>query len=214
MEVKPIFPLPSSALAASNKTTLPADTAVRLWEHFRGGNDEAFTSLYYQHIDALYHYGERLTSDRALIEDCLQDLFAELWNRQTELPEVRTVKFYLFKALKRKIIKKQRRGAVRDFNFEILLASDSEEVPAPPPPDSLRRAINRLSPRQKEVIMLRFYDNFSYEEMADIMSLSSRSVYNLTYRALAGLRRALETRIGQGTLLLFLIQTLVWLNNF
>ena len=157
--------------------------------------------LYYQHIDALYHYGERLSPDRALIEDCLQDLFAELWSRQAQLPEVETVKFYLFKALKRKIVKKQVQQQrflsgeeYEGYNFEIIFPPEFELTAYAVPPhqqSSILQAINQLTPRQKEAITLRFYDNFSYDEIADIMSMSTHAVYKLTYRALSALRRAL-----------------------
>ena len=194
--------------AASPSSSPPED--LQPWKNFRAGNRQAFVLLYYQHIDALYHYGERLSPDKALIEDCLQDLFAELWTRQAQLPEVTTVKFYLFKALKRKIVKKQGQrpsllssSEPEGYDFKIVFPPEFElatyDVPHHQHPELLS-AINQLTPRQKEAITLRFYDNFSYDEIAEIMSLSSRSVYNLTYRALAVLRRVLASTQSDGAL--------------
>ena len=209
MGTKPTYLIPSSdgthheAATALPSLRLPAtDEDIRHWKKFREGDRHAFVLLYYQHVDALYHYGERLSPDKALIEDCLQDLFAELWSRQTQLPEVATVKFYLFKALKRKIGKKQAQqqqflpNEDHGYNFEITFPPEFELTAYPVPPvrkQKVLRAINQLTPRQKEVITLRFYDNFSYDEIAEIMLLSARSVYNLTYRALAVLRQVLIT---------------------
>ena len=183
------------------------DEDIQHWKKFRAGDRHAFVRLYYQHIDALYHYGERLSSDKSLVEDCLQDLFAELWSRQAQLPEVTTVKFYLFKALKRKIVKRktqQQRFLLNEdgegYDFEIVFPPDFEFSAYQVSPAQKQRvlfAVNQLTPRQKEVITLRFYDNFSYDEIGEIMSLSARSVYNLTYRALAMLRRALDANTNQ-----------------
>ena len=193
------------AASSPSLGTRTVDEDLRHWNDFRKGDQEAFGLLYYQHIDALYHYGERLSPDQALIEDCLQDLFAELWTRQAQLPDVATVKFYLFKALKRKIIKKRAQQPrllsgeePEGYNFEIVFPPEFELAAYAVPPLHQRHlllAINQLTPRQKEAITLRFYDNFSYDEIAEIMSLSTRSVYNLIYRALAVLRRVLTTNL-------------------
>ena len=203
MELKNILH-PPSVLTPNKGAAALHDQSADCWERLRKGDQEAFSRIYYEYIDDLYHYGERLTSDRPLIEDCLQDLFAELWSRQERLPEVKMVKFYLFKALKRKIVKKlvkQQKFSSDDplsHDFEITFAPEVilvEEQLSPEQQAQILQAINQLSPRQKELITLRFYDNFQYEEIAEIMSLSIRSVYNLLYRALAVLRRSLASSL-------------------
>ena len=203
MELKNILH-PPSVLTPNKGSAASHDQRTDCWEGLRNGEQEAFSRIYYEYIDDLYHYGERLTSDRPLIEDCLQDLFAELWSRQAQLPEVKMVKFYLFKALKRKIVKKlvkQQKFSSDDplsHDFEITFAPEVvlvEEQLSPQRQAQILQAINQLSPRQKELITLRFYDNFQYEEIAEIMSLSIRSVYNLLYRALTVLRRTLTSAL-------------------
>lgn len=205
----------STLLVHVTTTNFPklANQSTDYWEQFRQGHQEAFTHLYYRYVDALYHYGERLTPDRALIEDCLQDLFAELWNRHRQLPKVDSVKFYLFKALKRKIVKKRHQAQrflshpADEYDFEITLAPDFELADhqmTPPEKDRLLRAINQLSPRQKEAITLYFYDGFSYEEIGKIMLMGTRSVYNLVYRALAALRQTLGTTVSQSVWLVLI----------
>ena len=203
MELKNILHQ-SSVLTPNEGFAASHEQSADCWEGLRKGEQEAFSRIYYEYIDDLYHYGERLTSDRPLIEDCLQDLFAELWGRQAQLPEVKMVKFYLFKALKRKIVKKlvkQQKFSSDDslsHDFEITFAPEVvlvEEQLSPEQQAQILQAINQLSPRQKELITLRFYDNFQYEEIAEIMSLSIRSVYNLLYRALAVLRRTLTAAL-------------------
>ncbi len=191
-----------------------AEESLHYWNGLRSGKSESFTALYYQHIDALYHYGERLTADKTLIEDCVQDLFADLWTRRKTLPEVLTVKFYLFKALKRTIRRKQRQQARllseasvgHDFALTLTAELDNEELLfSPAQKTALLQAVNQLTPRQKEAITLRFYDNFSYDEIAEIMDLSDRSVYNLMYRALAVLRQRVDVGLWQRVLLALLL---------
>lgn len=171
----------------------------RLWQEFRQGSEASLTAIYKQYIYNLYHYGERITSDKELIEDSIHDLFVELWRRRESLGQASSVKFYLYKGLRRKIIKHlvQKRklpfdGNVPDnYNFEITFSCESEQITqeiSQKQRATLLKAINALTRRQKEAITLKFYDDLSYEEVADIMKLSVRSTYNLVYRALDTLK--------------------------
>ena len=170
-----------------------------VWDHFRGGSEKAFILIYEHFIDILYNYGERLTRDKELIKDSVQDLFADLWKCKEKLPCVTSVKYYLFKAFKRKVIKKLVRNRklpidkniLEDYNFEIVFSHESELISrqiSEQEQKRLLRSLNKLPRRQKEAITLKFLDGFSYQEVASIMSMSVKSTYNLIYRALAMLK--------------------------
>jgi len=53
----------------------------------------------------------------------------------------------------------------------------------------LKKYLHNLSPRQYEAIMLRFYDEFSYEEIGEIMGANPQSIRNLVARGLLHLRQ-------------------------
>ena len=57
----------------------------------------------------------------------------------------------------------------------------------------LRNAMRRLTPRQKEAVFFRFYENMSYEEIADILNISVKATYKLVARAILMLRDAYNT---------------------
>src|SRR5690606_8546278 len=74
-----------------------------VWQNFIAGDSLAFKLIYEHQIDGLYDYGCRYTQDRALIKDCIQDLFIELNHYKSSLsPEV-NIKAYLFTSLRRKL---------------------------------------------------------------------------------------------------------------
>jgi RNA polymerase sigma factor (sigma-70 family) len=52
----------------------------------------------------------------------------------------------------------------------------------------LEGLLNQLSRRQKEVIFLKFYQNLTHEQIAEVMSLNRQSVYNILHEALQKLR--------------------------
>ncbi len=59
--------------------------------------------LYKSHIEILYRYGHKLTTDTQLVEDSIQDMFIELWNSRKRLSDTDSIKYYLFRILRRKI---------------------------------------------------------------------------------------------------------------
>src|SRR5690349_1563402 len=75
------------------------------WQAFRKGSKEAFAKIYRDHVRELVNYGYKVTTDRRLIEDSIQDLFVEIWQSRARLSETTSVRFYLFKALRYKIIR-------------------------------------------------------------------------------------------------------------
>lgn len=175
---------------------LPAEDEV-LWESFKGGDREAFSEIYYRYIHVLYFYGINISGNAALTEDCIQDLFIYLWDNRERLGKTDNIKYYLFTSLRRKIlldVKKDRKTKLQepgslpqaaDLSYEhtlIFNQTKSEEKAM------LNRAVLSLTKRQQEAIRLRFYDNLSFKEVADSMSLSIKATYNLISRALHILR--------------------------
>ena len=60
-----------------------------------------FTTLYDKHIDNLFAFGSRFTSDREMIKDCIQDVFVKLYTRRDSLDNVDKIESYLYVSLRR-----------------------------------------------------------------------------------------------------------------
>ena len=76
-----------------------------LWNTFQQGDREAFARIYNLYIEELLSYGYRVTSNRQLIKDSIQDLFLHLWVHRENLSETDSVKFYLFRSLRNRIVR-------------------------------------------------------------------------------------------------------------
>ena len=166
-----------------------------LWEQYRKGDQQAFEELYYQQVNALYDFGQRMTRNTPLVEDCIQDLFSELWEKRGAVKPVVSVRSYLLVSLKRKIIRKlnvEQKNSTQSLSAVINsfsdFAPDGHENVAEEQLEYLHQAFTKLSSRQKEVIYLRFYNQLSYEEIADVMSVQVKAVYKLMARAIRMLR--------------------------
>lgn len=174
------------------------DVNEELWDRFRRGDQISFEKIYRTHIAGLLNYGYKVTHDRSLIEDSVQDLFYELWQSRENLSRTTSIKFYLFKALRYKIIRngKSRLNDFTDLAEATDLVSDdlsyenqltNIETHALQT-EQLRAVIRKLPKRQQEAINLRYYHNFSNEEIAGIMEVNYQSACKFIYTALKSLR--------------------------
>jgi len=176
----------------SSEVSASSDSSGRqLWKQFIDGSQSAFEQIYYEHVNQLYDYGVRLSKDSQLAEDCIQDLFSDLWKKRDDLPQVAAVKSYLLVALKRRLYRKLANQQ------KISQATDDAPTRFDPYLDeqileetiiALKHAFENLSDKQKEVIYLRFYNQLSYGEIAGIMDVQVKAIYKLTARALQSLR--------------------------
>jgi RNA polymerase sigma factor (sigma-70 family) len=137
------------------------------------------------------------------VEDCIQELFIDLWRRKAQLADAKKIDYYLMKALRWKIMRAYQQQSKRaseterynteslvtvSFPFESVLIEGQE---ASEKSLKIKEAIDSLSPKQKEVIHLLFFQKYSYEEVSDTMSMNIRSVYTLAWKAISTLRRYL-----------------------
>ena len=174
---------------------------------------EWFVQMYHEHMDALFHYGSKFKIRQALLEDCIQDLFADLWEKKDELEKVKSLRFYLLGALRRKILRKiyaDREQLMHTeelpLQFEIdLVDEDADHQLSETKVQHIRRAFEQLTDKQKEVLYLRFYNKLSFQEIAEVMAVQTRAVYKLSRRSLASLREHLSRNTELLSLLLYFL---------
>jgi RNA polymerase sigma factor (sigma-70 family) len=176
----------------------------KLWEAFKGGDKAALSAIYKKYIVDLYNYGARITADKDILEDSIQELFFKLWKQRASLTKVSSIKFYLYRGLKNNILDTiKKRGKLQpdnklpdDFFFDIIPPREEEIIGKEGQiyqQKEMQLAIQQhLTPRQKEAITLMYYDNLSYDEIAVLLSMSTKATYKLIYRALDVLRAHLE----------------------
>jgi RNA polymerase sigma factor (sigma-70 family) len=171
-----------------------------LWKEFIAGNDAAFETLFKRYYPKLYQYGRKYDRDQEFVKDSIQELFTDLWSHRSSLSPTPSVRHYLYKSLRRKMLrlKLQRLETIpiseEDPSFTLTLTPEqvmlNEEFAA----EQQRQTehwLSLLTPRQREAIYLRYYHEISYEEMASMMDVENHTVRNLIYEALKFLRKRL-----------------------
>ncbi len=175
--------------------------AAELWEQFIAGDRVAYQKLYCYFLPGLYSYGFKIIANKEVVNDCLQDLFIDLWKYKDNLSMVYNIKQYLFSSFRNKLIKTVTRNRYQACDMELAFADTLVVFPFEQSiidnqtqgenKMRLQKAFHCLSKRQQEAINLLFYEKFSYEQVSDIMNINLRSVYTLVWKALSLLRKEL-----------------------
>ena len=81
--------------------------APTIWSRLKAGDSCALGELYDTYVQVLYKFGKRHCPDEELLTDAIHDVFEDIWHYRNTLRPVDTpnIQFYLFKALKTKLLK-------------------------------------------------------------------------------------------------------------
>ncbi|WP_160069787.1 RNA polymerase sigma factor [Sphingobacterium bovisgrunnientis] len=165
------------------------------WTEFLQGDAKAFEIVYNEYIDDLYTFGVKFHSDKEVVLDCIHDLFVSLYNNPRIAQQVE-VRFYLFSSLRRRLLKIKKEFSkfsdedIQDNLVQIAspefewIEQESQEINT----QRLKKYLEKLPKRQCEVLFLKYYMDFSYEEISSMMNVSVESCRTLSYRAIRQLK--------------------------
>ncbi|QRR04174.1 sigma-70 family RNA polymerase sigma factor [Dyadobacter sandarakinus] len=170
-----------------------------LWLAFREGDNQALGLLAERYYRTLRRYGMKFMVGPAVVDDAVQDIFLDLWQRRHRINHTESVKFYLLKALRHHIIAYLRyhqkftgesaldwdTSMPENFNAESLLI---EQETLSDLTGELHRQLSRLPKREREALYLRYYEDLSVHEIAELMGVNRQSVSNFLQKALHKIR--------------------------
>lgn len=169
-----------------------------IWKRLKSGDQKALEEIYRTYFSDLYSYGKKFTKDENTVEDCIQEMFVDLWNRREGLSDTDAIRPYLYVSLRRRIfqtIKKNRKSTdteLQESHFDAELAIDQIIVDKEirnERSENLKVAFAKLSDRQKEILYLKFYSEMDYGSISEIMDMNYQSARNLVSRAILKLSK-------------------------
>ena len=169
-----------------------------IWDGLRAGERAAMLALYEAHYVGLTNFGVKMTGNQALTKDCITQVLLRLWDNRKKLPPVQNIRSYLLTCMKHEVLKEWQTDATRLAKYQqlqngqepepsyeqylIALQSDVEVR------ETLRRAMEQLTEREKELLNLRFFENKDYDEIAADCNITKRTAYNIIFTALKTLK--------------------------
>lgn len=156
---------------------------------------EALGEIYDQYSPALYRYAMRLTNNRDQAEECVAETFSRflLALRNRRGPETH-LGAYLYRIAHNWITDQWRRQPPPplplDPEWEAAPGSDPDLAAAQRQQQArLRAALTRLTPEQRQVVALKFLEDWDNADIASALNKPVGAIKALQHRALAALRR-------------------------
>lgn len=169
-----------------------------LWQSYRQGDKQALGQLAERYYRKLRHYGLKFMVDGAVVEDCIQELFLQLWQNRAQINETDSVNHYLLKALRHHILqslRSQKKQPFQELDWDSSIAVDPDTETLLIREESLailsqtiQAQLATLPAREREALYLRYYENLSIPEIAEVMDVNRQSVSNFLQKALSKLR--------------------------
>src|SRR6266853_1901627 len=178
-------------------TTEPTEAITRA----RAGDAEAWGELYREYAPAIFRFCRRALPTRADAEDATMEIFMKLQGKLVQYDATRSFSAWLYKVAANHCWDMLRRRKIRQDKE----TDDSEALPLEhPDPNQLdqliekrtseevRKALDKLGSRARMALVLRYYSDMSYDEIADSLGVRRAFVGVVLLRARHELRQALE----------------------
>jgi RNA polymerase sigma-70 factor, ECF subfamily len=191
----PALVLNSEALSRhgmNDTPSTPATTDEQLMLAFTLGSSDAFSELFRRYKQPIYGFFRRRVTDPAQAEEFAQETFLALVNAASRYRPRALFRTYLY-SIGFKILHTHRRKA----NFRATFSAHRSTIPDPAKEDAtesglwVRRAVEKLHPIDREVLLLREFEQLSYAEIADLLQLPLNTVRSRLFRARTALRNLL-----------------------
>jgi RNA polymerase sigma-70 factor (ECF subfamily) len=184
----------------------PTDIELKHWHALRSGDADSLAWLYNRYFKLLYNYGKRISADDKSLEDGIHDLFVDLWRLRQNLSATTSVRFYLYRSLRRRLVRNDKNlkqlmhtGTLPEY-FESYAPCEEQDMIEKEAEhgrvNHLKRLLADLSPRQYEAMILRFYDELSFDEIGAILNVNEQSARNLVQRGLSHLKQFSKLLMG------------------
>lgn len=207
------------AVSESSERTYALDPDVRLMLQVRDGSAAAFEQLVARYQDRLLLVLEHLVGNRELAEDLAQEVFLRVFRARRRYRPTAKFATWLFTIANNIALNakrdRSRRREVRFFGagsgslaaVAPLSAASADSALMPTRQlakaevrEIVRLAVEQLGRRQRLAVLLNKFEGMDYEEIGQVMGLSSKAVKSLVCRARTRLREALEPYLLDGTL--------------
>jgi RNA polymerase sigma-70 factor, ECF subfamily len=156
------------------------------------GDADAFETLYRRYRDWVHRLAWRFTGNQQNALDVLQETFLYVLKKLPGLRLTASMTTFLYPVVKHLSLNLRRRRYT-NVDEEILTAIPDPAVP-PAPRAELAAALAGLSPEQREVVLMRFVDDMTLDEIAAALDVPLGTIKSRLHRALESLRDDPRTR--------------------
>jgi len=169
----------------------------QLMLEYQGGSPHAFEQLFERYRNPVYGFFRRRLNNASRAEELAQETFVVILRDTEQYKPTARFRTYMY-AIALKQLWSERRKEIRDG--KLAAAVLHEERPQGDPETGLwvRAALEQLDPDHREVLMLREYEQLSYDEIAEVLAVPVNTVRSRLSRARVELKSLLESQSARG----------------
>jgi len=172
---------------------MTSDEALML--EFQAGSRPAFDELFARYHEPLSGFFRRRLSNRERAEDLAQEPFLAVIRAASRYEPRALVRTYLY-GIALKLVAAERRKQARDGQAAEFAAEPSAQS-APDVVMWVRQALQKLDATEREIVMLREYEQLSYAEIGDLLRIPVNTVRSRLFRARLALKNHLQAQPSQ-----------------
>ena len=170
-----------------------------LMDEIRQGARAAFETLFERYREPIWRFFRRRAADAGRAEELAQDVFVAVLDGAARYERRGAVRSYLF-GIAYNVLQADRRKAAHRATDPLDAEAPDPDVADPDRGIWVRDALQRLDEDDREVLMLREYEQLSYEDIAEALAVPINTVRSRLFRARSELRAVLDERAVQGDL--------------
>ncbi len=154
--------------------------------------EKEFEIIYKKFSKDVYSYLLFLSLSREEAEDILQDVFIKFWKLFDRLKNLENIKAYLLKMARNRLIDLKRRE--KNIKF-VELNEEIFDIKSEDPADKIKKIefvkkiLENLEEEEREIIILRFYENLKFREISEILSINENTLRVKYLRILEKIRK-------------------------
>jgi RNA polymerase sigma-70 factor (ECF subfamily) len=171
---------------------MTSDEALML--EFKRGSRPALDELFFRYRGPLYGFFRRRLDNKERAEDLTQETFLVVIRSTSRYEALSLFRTYLY-GIALKLLAAERRKQFRGASAESFSVESFSEPTARQNPDAtlwIRQALDKLDESEREILMLREYEQLSYAEIADVLEIAVNTVRSKLFRSRLALRNQLE----------------------
>jgi RNA polymerase sigma-70 factor (ECF subfamily) len=166
-----------------------------LLSNIRAGDEHAFNTLYREYCEKVYFFILKKSSSDYLAEEVTQQAFIRVWERRHRLSEEYTIEEQLFRIARTILIDELRKESIkRKYVHQHQTTTpivSPNELDAKEMQLRIDQAINFLPPQRRKIFIMSRYEQLTYKEIADALSLSVKTVEAQMSKALQQLKNGI-----------------------
>ena len=155
------------------------------WRKIKSGDEQEWSLLFSEHVDFLYSYGMKINRDSCVVKDVIQEVFISLYEKRNSLDDLMNVRAYLCRAVRYKLLDQLKKAphlsieeiSEEEFLLAVKQVQSSDNIEIAKKSSFVQKMLDKLSPRQREIIYLRYFRDMDIEEIVTTIGINKQSIY-------------------------------------